>query len=153
MQKLFIQKLFVSFLSVLLVFLISCDEDSLHQEHHFEAIGTAVYDSSGEMIVSILRGVTDDTLKIPLNNSTGILSLKFYDDHEDLVDGPDEEESSLSYESETPQIFEFYPESGSDSKYKFSLEGLSSGNSYIELLILHDGHTDYRSGQIPVLVY
>ena len=58
---------------IMIILSIGCKDDPVTpQEEHFEAIGTAIYDASGALVVSILRGVTNDTLKIKNGELCGL---------------------------------------------------------------------------------
>ncbi|MBN1301968.1 MAG: hypothetical protein JW995_12200 [Melioribacteraceae bacterium] len=132
------------------LFAACSDEEPLaSEEEHFEAIGTLIYNESGDQVVSILRGITDDTLKVNAGVLSGEYSLKFYNEDEEIVDPPADEHITLGYELGNTGIVNWHQNEGG---FTFQLEGLQRGNTTLELFILHEGHNDYRSGVIPVEV-
>lgn len=156
MKIFFLRKSVNIFINVLIaVFLLSaCDSDDPIQPHddHFEAVGTIIYDATGAVAVSILRGVTNDTLFVEAGQLSDHLTVKFYDDNEAVINPPDNEDHYLGFEIGDPSIAETYQHPGEEGGYEFHLRGLKSGSTKIELFIYHVDHRDYRSGQIPVIV-
>lgn len=146
-----IKSLIYSFMIVIL--LISCKDDPVTpQEEHFEAIGTAIYDASGSLVVSILRGVTNDTLKIKNGVLSDHFDVKFYDENEKIIDPPTDEHTKLNYSIDDETISTFWQHPGEEGGYEFHLKGIKQGLTKLELFIEHEGHNDYRSGKIPVKV-
>lgn len=156
MKIFFLRKSVVVYINVLFViFLISaCDkEDSVQpQENHFEAVGTIIYDATGAVAVSILRGVTGDTLFAEAGLLSDHFTVKFYDDNETVVNPPDDEDHYLGFEIGDPSVAETYQHPGEEGGYEFHLRGLKTGSTEIELFVYHIDHRDYRSGKIPVIV-
>lgn len=144
--------LFYVFLSVIIVVSCSDDDPVAPEEEHFEAIGTVIYDGSGAVAVSILRGETDDTLYIEKGNLSDHFTVKFYDEGENIVDPPDEEHTSLSYEIGNEELVEWYQHEGEEGGYEFHLRGMEQGTTTLELFLMHGDHHDYRSGKIPVKI-
>lgn len=135
------------------LFLFGCKDDPVTpQEDHFEAIGTIIYDATGAQAVSILRGETSDTLFIENGVLSDHFDLKFYDDNENIVDSPTSENISLGHEIGDTEIAEWWQHEGEEGGFEFHLRGLKAGETTLELFIKHEGHNDYRSGKIPVVV-
>ncbi|MFH1196584.1 MAG: hypothetical protein V1720_12855 [bacterium] len=141
---------------LLTIFLFtSCDSgDPVEpQENHFEAIGTVVYDATGAVAASILRGVTNDTLYAPEGDLSDHFTVKFYDENEEIIDPPvDEEDHYLGFEVGDAAVVATYQHPGEEGGYEFHLRGLKKGATTLELFIYHVDHKDYRSGNIPVVV-
>ena len=152
MKNLFLYKLLI-FLLMLTTF-NACDEDDpiSPQEEHLEAIGTVVYDATGALAVSILRGETNDTLFITAGELSDHFDVKFYNEDEQIVDPPDDEDSKLNYEIGNETIVEWWQHPGEEGGYEFHLRGLMTGITTLELFVQHGDHNDYRSGLIPVKV-
>jgi len=132
---------------------ISCEDDTVSsQEEHFEAIGTAIYDATGALSVSILRGVTSDTLFVTNGELSDHFDVKFYNEDEIIVDPPESEGIKLAFAVADESIVEFWQHEDEQGEFEFHLRGLNSGVTSIELFIEHEGHNDYRSGDIPVVV-
>ncbi len=139
-------------LATLLIISACSDDDPLTaEEDHFEAIGM-YFSTSGIEIARILRGETTDTLEAPVGGLSDHTEIMFFNEDEELVDPPSDEEKSLSWEIEDESIVEVYQHEGEEGGYEFHLRGLKEGVTAIEFFVLHEGHNDYRSGQIPVKV-
>lgn len=149
-------KIYFKFLFILLISIsaISCskDEDTINQAEHFEAIGTAITDASGAITVKILRGVTSDTLYAPLNARSEAMFVKFYDNYENIIQPPAGKDKYLGYEIGDPTMVKVYQHEGEEGGYEFHLDGLKEGKTTIQFFVMHNGHADYRSGLIPVVV-
>jgi len=146
--------LLLSVLSAVFVFSSCSDDDPVEPlEDHFEAIGTIVYDATGAVAASILRGVTDDTLYAPNGDLSDHFTVKFYNENEEIIDPPvGEEDHYLGFEVGDATVVETYQHSGEEGDYEFHLRGLKAGTTSLELFIYHVDHKDYRSGSIPVVV-
>ena len=73
--------------TLIAVFITGCDEDDpvAPQEEHYEAIGV-VLTTSGIQLASILRGETDDTLRIEAGKLGDHITVSFYNEDEQVVD-------------------------------------------------------------------
>lgn len=141
----------ISFLSVLL---LSCggDENPLPpQSDHFEAEGM-VFLQSGITVASIFRGVTSDTLIAPEGGRSDHFDVKFYDENQNVINPPSTSEQTLAWQIDNETILTVWQHPGEEGGYEFHLDGLAVGNTHIEFFIMHEGHSDYRSGKIPVRV-
>jgi len=145
------------FRALLIVFtcglLAACSEDDVTTppEEHFEAIGVYL-SNSGIELASILRGVTDDTLFVPLDSSTDHIDVQFYDEDENIIDGPEDSDKQLAWIIGNTALCEVWQHAGEEGGYDVHLRGLAEGLTTIEFLINHEGHSDFRSGNIPVRV-
>lgn len=146
--------LFFFIIISLTISVISCSDDDpvAPQEEHFEAIGTVIYDATGAITITILRGVTSDTLYVEEGALSDHFDVKFYDENENIVDPPLSEEHSLGYEIANEDIVEWWQHEGEEGDFEFHLRGIEHGTTTLELFIQHSGHNDYRSGNIPVKV-
>lgn len=133
--------------------LAACSEDDVTTppEEHFEAIGVYL-STSGIELASILRGITDDTLFVPLDSSTDHIDVQFYDEDENVVDGPEDSDKQLAWIIGNAALCEVWQHAGEEGGYEVHLRGLAEGLTTIEFLINHEGHSDFRSGNIPVRV-
>lgn len=147
------KKFSLAFILLIGLFLASCEDDSVSsQEDHFEAIGTVIYDATGALAVSILRGETSDTLYIANGELSDHFDVKFYDEDENIVDPPESENTLLNYSIVDNSVIEFWQHEGEEGGFEFHLRGLKTGVTVLELYIEHEDHNDYRSGEIPVIV-
>jgi hypothetical protein len=142
--------LFFPFFGVL--FYSGCSEDDPlpPAEEHFEAIGVYLT-ASGIEIVSILRGVTDDTLTVPDGALGDGIDVKFYNENEQIINPPTGEQT-LAFEIEDTSIVSVFQHPGEEGGFEFHLRGKQTGTTHIELFVMHEGHSDFRSGKIPVRV-
>lgn len=144
-------------LPAMLLFLIiitaACSESDpvIPQEEHFNAIGV-VLRSSDTQLASILRGETSDTLRAAANVSGERIEVFFYDENEHIIDPPTDPNKTLSWEIGDAQVLELQQDAGQEGGFAFHLNGIQPGVTTLELLIMHEGHADYRSGKIPVSV-
>lgn len=133
--------------------IISCDEDDplTSEEDHLEAIGMVLYDSGIE-VARILRGVTSDTLIASEGGLSGHLNIKFIDEDENIIDPPDLDNHYLSWEIDNPDIADIWQHEGEEGGFEIHLEGLKEGNTFIEFFVMHEEHSDYRSGKFPIRI-
>lgn len=131
----------------------SCSEDDpvAPQDDHFEAIGV-VLSNSGIKVLSILRGVTTDTLHATVGVLSDHFDIQFYDEDEKIVDPPHDEHHTLGWEITDTSILEVVQDAGHEGEFEFHLRGKKAGSTQIEFFILHEGHADFKSGKIPVIV-
>lgn len=144
--------IFIS-ISIVVLFLTSCNSHDpvAPQEDHFEAIGTVIYDATGAEIVRILRGITSDTLTAQVGVLSDHYNVKFINDDEEVVDPPtDDPEQSMEVSITETNLLE--TETDMPGAFEFHLRGKATGNTTIEIKLLHNGHSDYRSGLIPVKI-
>jgi hypothetical protein len=140
----------VSFIGIL--FNEGCTEDDpvIPQEEHFEAIGVYL-STSGIEVLSILRGVTNDTLVVQADSLGDGLVVQFYNEAEQIIDPPTGGQT-LGFEVGDTSVVDIFQHTGEEGGFEFHLQGMNPGSTYIELFILHEMHSDFRSGQIPVRV-
>lgn len=127
------------------------DDPMSSQMEHFEAIGMR-FTTSGIPIVSILRGTTTDTFQVPLGALTEHIDAEFYDEDENLIDPPTDADKELGWSIDDESVVEVWQHQGEEGSYEFHLRGLAEGETHIEFFVVHAGHNDYRSGEIPVKV-
>ncbi|HOJ05355.1 MAG TPA: hypothetical protein PK916_15255 [Bacteroidota bacterium] len=130
----------------------ACSEDDpvTPQEDHFEAIGMALYRGDTK-VLGILRGVTTDTLRATVGVTGEDYDVRFYNENEQIVEADDDHES-LGWEIADPSIVDVVQDAGKEGKFEFRLRGKKAGTTTVEFLIVHEGHADFRSGKIPVVV-
>ncbi len=137
-----------------LIITVACskDNETINQADHFEAIGTAITDASGAISVKILRGITTDTLVAPYGARSEAMFIKFYDNNENIIQPPKDADKYLGYEIGDPSLVKVYQHEGEEGGYEFHLDGLKEGKTTIQFFVMHNGHADYRSGLIPLVV-
>ncbi len=144
---------FLPFVILAILAFSGCSEDDVTTPptDHFEAIGVQL-NSSGVEIARILRGVTNDTVFVPLNASTDGIFVRFFDEDEEIIDGPESEDQKLTWQIGNLALFEIWQHEGEEGGYEFHMRGLAEGLTTVEFFIAHAGHNDFRSGMIPVRV-
>ncbi|MDT8322966.1 MAG: hypothetical protein RRA94_02555 [Bacteroidota bacterium] len=140
------------FIIVPFILLTACSEDDpvAPQEDHAEAIGLLLY-RGDTLHASILRGETTDTLYAVVDQTGEDFDVRFYDEDEDVFEAHDDE-VTFSWEIADPALADVVQESGKEGKFEFRLRGKQAGSTTIEFFILHEGHADFRSGPMPLVV-
>lgn len=142
----------ISILLIILLFSFGCSDDPVStQEEHFEAEGV-VFLQSGIKIAEIFRGVTSDTLFAPVDSMSAGIDVKFYNSNQEIIEPPDDPDLTFAWEIDNALILDVWQHPGEEGGFEFHLEGLSADTTFIEFFILHEGHADFRSGKIPVVV-
>lgn len=142
----------VLFISLTVIVFTSCGDDDpvTPQEEHFEAIGTVIYDATGAEVLRILRGVTSDTLFAKIDILSDHYDVKFINEDEIVVNPPVDDETTMGLDIIDTNLLAFAQDE--PGAFEFHLEGKAAGITTIEIKILHNGHSDYRSGLIPVKI-
>jgi hypothetical protein len=116
------------------------------EEHHAEAEGLLIMQGANE-IVRVWQGVVTGEIGVHLGETTPALAVFFLD-----VDGdeflPEGEEFSLGAEIGSPALAGY----GQIGDWSFSITGLQAGETDLTLAILHEGHSDFTSPPIPILI-
>lgn len=135
-----------------LMILAACGEDDpvAPQEDHAEAVGLLLY-RGDTLRASILRGVTTDTLYATVGETGEDFDVRFYNEDEEVFEAHDDE-VTFSWEITDASVAEVVQDSGKEGKFEFRLRGKSPGTTTIEFFILHEGHADFRSGLMPLVV-
>lgn len=143
--------LFFAFAFLYIFILTGCADDPIAPpEDHFEAIGMVIYQSRSQ-VASILKGQTTDTLYSTVDSVTDSFTVKFYDEDEDIVDPPfDEDDIEFSYALDDTSVAQIILDPV--HKYEFKIKGKSAGTTKVEFFLLHSGHADFKSGKIPLKV-
>lgn len=142
----------ILFIHITLLGINSCTENDpiAPIEVHFDAEGLLITES-GITIASIFRGITTDTIEVPAGGRTGHYKVRFYDKNQNVIDPPSDGKT-LGWEINDTSKLGVYQHPGEEGDFEFHLDGKTVGTTFIEFFILHEGHADYRSGKIPVLV-
>lgn len=152
--KFFIKKKVILILSLItiLLFTASCEEDPIApQEEHLKAIGMVFY-TSGIEVARIIKGVTSDTLTAPTGGLSDHIDIKFIDEEEKEFSPLSTATQTLAWEFENNSIADVWQHEGEEGSFEFHLKGLETGETNVEFFVMHNDHSDYRSGKIPVKV-
>ncbi|MFA7290195.1 MAG: hypothetical protein WC055_15065 [Melioribacteraceae bacterium] len=146
--------LYISIILLSFIALNGCKGDNpvSAQEDHFQPFGMAIYDATGALNVKILRGVTSDTLHAEVGKRSDHYSVQFYNSEDKLIPPPTSQNLKLDWKIGDASLVGVWQHPGEEGGYEFHLEGIKKGNTTIEFYIVHEGHNDYRTGLIPVIV-
>lgn len=147
---------FSAFVVILLslITLTGCkSEDNIvnPQEEHFEAEGV-VLQSSGIKIASIFRGVTTDTIKVPVGEYPDHIDVKFYNANQAVINPPSDPDKKLAYSIADTTVVTLWQHADEAGGYEIHLRGKKPGITTMELFIKHGEHSDFRSGNFTIRV-
>ncbi len=142
------------FLSVFVILggLTACsnpaEDDEDHDEHAEEIEGVALVLGDDEVVEVLDAGVTG-SLSVEEGETTGEITVEFLDHDGEEVHAEDlDDEFSLGVEVQGDEIVTVaYPE-----RWTFTLHGDEAGDTAIRVQLLHDGHADFTTPDIPVKV-
>lgn len=143
-----------AFFAVVILFQGCKKEDSpiTPVEEHFAAEGVYL-STSGIPVASIFRGVSTDTIRVPLAGSTDHIDVRFLDANRNVINPPTDTRKKLSWNIADTSIVELWRHvDEQEAEYEIHFRGKKAGMTTIEFFILHEGHNDFRSGNIKVLV-
>ena len=137
------------------LFIFSCKEDHVHEPgEHIEAEGLVILDENDSVKVKIFRGIIDksygEKLIAVINSTSNPLRIKFLNNLQHIIEPPTAPEYKLVWEISDPSIAEIQLYEKDNNKFKFTTTGLKIGESSVEFKLLHNDHTDFRSGSIPL---
>ena len=117
---------------------------------HFDAEGLVIMNDAFQEKLRVFRGITTDTLKVPLNGMTEHLKIKFLDENNKLINPPEDKNKTLSWViADTTKLGVFRHD---DDSWEFHLMGKKEGKTTIEFQILHVDHPDFRTPALPVVI-
>ncbi|GAB1443478.1 hypothetical protein MASR2M39_23190 [Ignavibacteriales bacterium] len=146
--------IFAALFAVVVLFQGCKKEDSpvTPVEEHFAAEGVYL-STSGIPVASIFRGISTDTLKVPFGASTDHMDVRFFDANRNVIEPPTDKAKKLSWSIADTSMVELWRHPDEpNAEYEIHLRGKKAGMTTIEFFLLHEGHNDFRSGNIKVLV-
>lgn len=120
-------------------------------EDHFEAEGV-VLESSGILIASIFRGVTTDTIKVPVGEYPDHIEVKFYNSSKNIIEPPTDPDKKLDYSIADTTVVTLWQHSDEIGGFEIHLRGKKPGVTTMELFVKHGEHSDFRSGNFIIRV-
>lgn len=149
-----------------ILWLNGCGEDSsptAAAEEHYEAEGILLV-KDGQTVLKAFKGKVDSTVSQKLVLTIGESAryqIQFLNSDGAVIEEPGHEEHSgeteeehdhgFGYEITNTQILSLTRGEDYD-EWEFSLLGLTPGNTWLELQVLHVDHVDFRTPKIPVSV-
>lgn len=137
------------FILVTLV-IISCTKETNPTEpeqDHFKAYGLVI-ESSGVRILTYFNLFTKDTLFVPLG-ITDHYEVKFLDKDSNLISPPEDKDKKFGWIISDTSMLEVYRHG---EEWEFHLKGKKIGSTFIEFMVLHNDHPDFRTTKIPVVI-
>lgn len=141
--------------SLVSILLVSCKDETNpteDQHDHFEPIGIILY-NNGQIQFKVSEGVIDTTissnLKLPAGTYTDF-TITFISGDGDEVQMPDDPDKELSWSIADAAYLEV--KKHADYSNKLTMKGLQAGGTELEIHILHNGHIDFRTPKIPVVI-
>ncbi len=141
------------FLFALSLIVLVCNKNPVdhdHDDNHAEAVGLVITQSGAE-IVRYENGVVTGKITVKAGEETPLLSVQFINEHDGDLFTPDGDHHTLGWTMADELIAEL-EQHNEDGKWKFHIHGKTTGNTTIEIKIMHEDHADFVSLPIPVEV-
>ncbi len=155
--------LLIIFVLTLAFSFVGCDDDNdiTGQEEHFDAVGIIIQ-QSGVIVLDYYgpdyQAGDDiaylDTLQLSLGLNPHWKAY-FYDEDGEQIDPPltpDEGGHQTFAATFTSELAELWWHEGEDGAFEFHIRGLESGSCTVEFNVMHEGHSDFTTLPIPVVV-
>ncbi len=133
-----------------LTFMTSCDDDDDHHvdDEHFEAVGLVI-SVDGTEVLRLQDNMITGSLTLNVDDAVDY-SVQFILEDGDIEIPHGDEVLELSIEVDDDSRAEV---SGIDSEaYSFTLSGKQEGSADLTVSLLHEGHADYVSLPLPLVV-
>lgn len=149
-SNLFLLVLFSSIVSLL----VSCEETtSVAQKEHLDAEGIIIKDATKAIYMKIFQGKIDTnynrSFDVPINNISDAYEISFLDADGKIISNNDSDKK-LNIAFTDTSIAEMYQHDG--LQWEFHIKGKNEGTSTCEIQVLHQGHADFKTPKIPVIV-
>ncbi|NGP76047.1 hypothetical protein G3570_05360 [Balneolaceae bacterium YR4-1] len=137
-------------LAVLLITATACNNPaSSEEEEHPEPAGVLLK-MNGQEIARYEDNSVTGQIEVNAGEETTLIRLFFLDDSGNEFQ-PDEPELSLQWRDINTAIADVEQHS-EDGKWAFHIHGEAQGNTSVVFQLLHDGHSDFDTQPIPVVV-
>ena len=121
-----------------------------HEGEHAEAAGL-VLRNSGVEIVRYENGEVSGNIEVGFGKETALLSVRFLSENGDLFVPDTDDGFSMSVEISDGAISEIERHE-EDGAWNFHVIGLAAGRAELTIKLNHDGHADFVSKTIEVVV-
>lgn len=128
------------------------EEDPIAPGTHFNPYGIVFRDEAKTVFMKIFEGVADPAKNTEFTAPLGDISEGFtasFLDSEGKETAPPEGKV-FAFVIDDPSVAEVWQHEGEEGDYEFHLRGLKEGETFIEFKVMHNDHSDYRSGKIKV---
>lgn len=155
-----ILKSFLSLFLFIIFFAGSCDDSDpiAPQEEHFDAVGIRIT-QSGAVVLDYFAPdypAGTNTISDTVFLNQGInpkMEANFYDENKNIISPPTNIETSFGAQFTDNTIAEIWWHAGEEGAFEdFHLKGLKNGSTTFKFQVLHAGHADFQTLQIPVVV-
>ncbi|MBO6793797.1 MAG: hypothetical protein JJ895_07800 [Balneolaceae bacterium] len=120
------------------------------EDEHSEPEGFRLKLSGQTIVEQLPDEALTGGITVEAGEETALISI-FFINHDGEEFQPDGEEETLGYEFAASGIAESEQHS-EDGKWSFHVHGETEGNTTLQLMIMHDGHSDFESLPIPITV-
>lgn len=135
----------------LLVITSACSNSVSGEDEHSEPEGFRLKISGQTVVEQLPDSDVTGSIEIDEGEETALITVWFIDHDGDEFQPHVDEGHSLGYEFSTADIVEF-EQHDEDGAWSFHLHGEAAGTTNLSVIILHSGHSDFESQDIPVIV-
>lgn len=128
----------------------ACSNPASSDDDHDHEVEGAVLIMNGQEIARYDESGVTGQLEVDAGQETPLISI-FFLDHDGDQFQPDEPELSLNWKDIDMSIADIEQHS-EDGKWRFHLHGEAQGNTSVVFQLFHDGHSDFDTLPIPVVV-
>jgi len=140
------------FIYLQLFLLLSCSENIVSTEH-LDAVGMRIV-SSGTVLTSYIRSDISafSAITVESGTQTSHLDIEFYDDESEEWTSPTNSDYTLEIDIADTSICQYWQHDDEQGGFEFHLQGKNSGSTSSIFRILHDGHSDFESRPVSIIV-
>lgn len=146
------------FIALFSVFTTSCEKDPVAPEEHFEPVGIVIKDATKGVFMKIFEGKIDtnynkefilnyDTLE---DGESEEYEIEFVGKDGKEIDHPTSASYKLELDFADKTVAELYQHDG--EKWAFHIKALKKGETTVEIKILHNDHSDFRTPAINLMI-
>jgi len=137
------------------LFIVSCSENNTTEpEDHFQPDGWVFINGASQRFIQIFQGKykagSDSLFAVPNGEDTDHIAIKFFDSKGAEIDPPTDKDKTLSWDIKDTTMIDIERHDGEE--WEFHIFGKKLGETEIQFYVMHNGHSDVRSGYIKVKV-
>ena len=138
----------------LAVLTTGCDNpagsDDDHEEHT-DPVGLELI-MNGETVLEYFDGEVTGHMHVDEGGETALITVHFLNEEKEQIHGEDlGDEYNLVWNIENENVLDV-EQHDEDGKWSFHIHGEAQGNTSVVLQLFHDGHSDFDTLPIPVVV-
>lgn len=142
---------------ILMVFVTSCEKDTIQSNDHFEPFGIQIIDlnsSKQDVLIKVFKADFDKNYPQSLSFKKGIQTtykVEFLDENGGILNYPDSEDLSLGINfSDTTLVNNV--SANPLNKWELIILATRNGTTEAEVVLKHNGHIDFRTPMFKVFV-